>query len=270
MSMRERRTLAGLMDMTGRVAVVTGGAGHIGRAFCEALAEVGASVVVVDCVGAKEAAAELSRACGNPLLAVDADLAAVDRLEDIVTNIREKTGRLDALIHCASLVGTTALTGWAVPFQEQGLEAWRAALDVNLTSAFRLTQVAAPLLAGSGHGSVVFVGSIYGIVGPDWRLYEGTRMANPAGYAASKGALLQLTRWLATTLAPAIRVNMLSPGGVERGQPASFRDAYRARTPLGRMATAEDLKGALTFLASDLSAYVTGQNVVVDGGFTAW
>ena len=122
----------------------------------------------------------------------------------------------------------------------------------------------------SGHGSVIFFSSIYGLVGPDMRLYEDTDMASPAGYPASKGGLLQLARYLATVLAPRIRVNTISPGGVWRNQPEAFHQRYVYRTPLGRMATEEDLKGAVAYLASDLSAYVTGQNLGVDGGWTAW
>ena len=108
------------------------------------------------------------------------------------------------------------------------------------------------------------------MVGPDLRIYEGTGMGNAAAYAASKGGLLQLTRWLATTLAPRVRVNAITPGGVWRQQPEAFRKRYIDRTPLGRMATEEDFKGAVAYLASDLSRYVTGQNLVVDGGWTAW
>jgi NAD(P)-dependent dehydrogenase (short-subunit alcohol dehydrogenase family) len=108
------------------------------------------------------------------------------------------------------------------------------------------------------------------MVGPDMRLYEGTGMGSPAAYAASKGGLLQLTRWLATVLAPTIRVNAVTPGGILRGQPQVFRERYIARTPLGRMGSEEDLQGAVAYLASDLSAYVTGHNLVVDGGWTAW
>jgi NAD(P)-dependent dehydrogenase (short-subunit alcohol dehydrogenase family) len=141
---------------------------------------------------------------------------------------------------------------------------------IGLTAPFLLAQACAEALAASGHGSVINLGSIYGIVGPDMRMYEGTSMGNPAAYAASKGGLLQLTRWLATVMAPQIRVNAISPGGVWRNQPDKFHRAYLSRTPLGRMATEEDIKGAVAFLASDLSAYVTGQNLVVDGGWTAW
>jgi NAD(P)-dependent dehydrogenase (short-subunit alcohol dehydrogenase family) len=117
---------------------------------------------------------------------------------------------------------------------------------------------------------VILFSSIYGLVGPDLGLYAGTKMANPAGYGASKGGLVSLARHLATVLAPKVRVNAITPGGIERGQPASFRKRYKARAPLARMAVEEDLKGAVAYLAGDLSAYVTGHDLVVDGGWTAW
>jgi NAD(P)-dependent dehydrogenase (short-subunit alcohol dehydrogenase family) len=162
------------------------------------------------------------------------------------------------------------MDGWAVPFGEQTVEAWDRALRVNLTSAFVLVQEARDLLGASGAGSVILFGSIYGQVGPDRSLYEGTSIANPAAYGASKGAIAQLARTLATTLAPSVRVYVITPGGIERGQPDAFVSRFRARTPLARMAVEEDVKGAVAFLASNLSAYVTGQEIVVDGGWTVW
>jgi len=167
-------------------------------------------------------------------------------------------------------VGTSKLEGWAVDISQQSVSAWDEALRVNLTSAFVVTQAAQPILARSGSGSVVLFSSIYGVTAPDFSLYEETGLHNPAAYGASKAGLLQLTRYLATAFAPAVRVNAISPGGVERGQPDTFVRRYAARTPLGRMATEEDLKGAVAYLASDLSRYVTGHNLVVDGGWTAW
>jgi NAD(P)-dependent dehydrogenase (short-subunit alcohol dehydrogenase family) len=125
------------------------------------------------------------------------------------------------------------------------------------------------LKAGPG-GSIINIASIYGQWGPDWSLYQGTAMANPAAYGASKGALIQFTRWLSTTLGPDVRANVISPGGVARGQPGSFVERYSARTPLRRMATEEDFRGAVAYLASDLSDYVTGQVLAVDGGWGAW
>lgn len=250
------RTLRELGDLSGRRALVAGGAGHLGRACVEGLAELGAATLVVDRDGGAGA--------------IPADLADERETRRAVRESAERLGGLDVLVHCAALVGSDDLPGWSVPFAEQTVEAWEAALRVNLTSAFVLVHEAREELARSGRGSVVLFGSIYGLVGPDACLYEGTGMANPTAYGASKGGLLQLVRYLATTLAPHVRVNAISPGGVERGQPELFQERYRARAPLRRMATEEDVKGALAFLASDLSAYVTGHNLVVDGGWTAW
>jgi NAD(P)-dependent dehydrogenase (short-subunit alcohol dehydrogenase family) len=260
------------MDMRGRVAVVTGGAGHIGEAACEALAELGASVVVLDLSAeACAATAERLRARFDVRAAPLAiDLADVDALDHAAKSVENDFGRLDVLIHCAALVGSSNLKGWVAPFTEQSVDAWRRALDVNLTAPFALTKACAPMLTASGRGSVINVASIYGVVGPDMSLYDDTPMGNPAAYGASKGGLLQLTRWLSTVMAPHVRVNALTPGGVARGQPAIFQERYRRRTPLARMATEEDFKGAVAFLASDMSAYVTGQNLMVDGGWTTW
>lgn len=266
------KSIKQLMDLSGRTALVTGGAGHIGMAFCETLAEAGASVAVLDIDPArtKECAARLISRYGVKAMGLAIDLADTDAVIAAPAQVAGVLGGLGILVNCAGFVGTSGLKGWITPFEEQSVDTWRAALEVNLTAPFALIQAATPLLRASGHGSVVNIGSTYGVVGPDMSLYEGTAMGNPAAYAASKGGLTQLTRWLATTLAPDIRVNCISPGGVERGQPEPFADRYVARTPLARMGTEEDMKGALLYLASDLSAYVTGQNLLVDGGWTAW
>jgi NAD(P)-dependent dehydrogenase (short-subunit alcohol dehydrogenase family) len=261
------RSVPELLSLTGRVALVTGGTGHIGRVICEALTELGATVAVTDFSpeSCADAVAEGWAASGSA-----ADLLDSAATRDIVSSVVARHEVLDILVHCAAYVGTNQRAGWAVPFSEQTSDAWRDAMQVNLQSAFELSQEAAPHLAASGHGSIVFISSIYGMVGPNNALYEGTKMGNPAAYGASKGGLLQLTRYLATTLAPAVRVNAITPGGVWRDQQQEFVDRYVAATPLGRMAREEDFAGAIAFLASDMSSYVTGQNVVIDGGWTTW
>lgn len=261
------RTVRELMDLSGRVVAITGGAGHVGGAFAETAAELGATVALLDLPGRAQPAAH---ALGERHLGVDVDLAEPARAGDAVRAVLERCGRLDVLVHCASLVGTSGLEGWAVRVEEQTLPAWCRALDVNLSSAFALTQAALAALRAHDNGAVIFVGSVYGVVGPDWRLYQGTTLGNPAAYAATKGALLQLVLWYATTLAPAVRVNAISPGGIWRDTPEPFHARYVERTPMQRMANEEDLKGAFAYLASDLSKYVTGQNLLVDGGWTAW
>ncbi len=257
-------------SLDGRTALVTGGAGPLGSVLGATLAEEGARVVVVD----RDTDAVDRCVSGLPgadrrHVGVVADLMSgegLDRVEAVVTGL----GELDVLVHNAAFTGTSGVPGYAVPFDEQSDEAFAMATWLNLTVPFSLTRRMRPLLAASGHGSVVSVSSIYGLVGPNMGLYAGTTMGNPAAYAATKGGLTQLTRYLATVLAPDIRVNAFAPGGIERGQDGAFIERYTRLTPLARMGRESDLRGVLAFLAGDASAYVTGQVIAVDGGWTAW
>lgn len=266
------KTISQLMNIDSRVALVTGGAGHIGSAICDSLAENGADIVIID--NNKELCLEKSEQIvhdyGVSVLPIVLDLTEEKKLRNIPKRVLETFDSIDILVHCAALVGTSSLNGWSVGFKEQASGTWRLALEVNLTVPFILTQACSDALIRSQHGSVINIGSIYGICGPDLRLYEGTNMGNPAAYAASKGGLIQLTRWLATVLSPHVRVNSISLGGVYRQQSDRFLSKYIEKTPLHRMATEEDIKGAVLFLASDMSRYVTGHNLVVDGGFSIW
>lgn len=260
-----------LMSLSGRRAVITGGAGHLGRTMADSLAELGAEIVLVDVAGAptEEVAADVAERRGVAVSVLPCDLENEHAREALVAEVRA-SGGLNILVNNAAFVGTSGLSGWAEPFERQSVETWRRALEVNLTASFHLCQLFAPMLKTAPGGSIINIASIYGQWAPDYSLYEGTEMASPAAYGASKGGLIQFTRWLATTLAPEVRVNAISPGGVARGQPESFVAKYEARTPLGRMATEDDFRGAAAYLASDLSAYVTGQVLAVDGGWGAW
>ena len=265
------RTLKQLQSLEGRVALITGGGGHLGRLFGEVACELGARVILVDRDDSVfGVAAALAEHFGTPCEGRVLDLADHQGVSDLPEAIAASHGRLDILINNAAFTGASGLPGWAVPFSQQGLEAWNAAMDINLLVPFLLSQKAAPFLTRGGEGSIVNVASIYGVTAPDFRLYEGTGMGNPAAYNASKAGLIQLSRYLATALAPGIRVNSISPGGIGRGQPDSFVEKYTARVPLGRMATEEDFKGVAQLLMSDLGAYITGQNLVVDGGWITW
>ncbi len=261
-----------LMDLSGRTALITGGAGFIGKSMIETIAELGANVVVLDrdLAAANDVACEIRKKFSVKVIAIKIDLERPEEMLQIAPCLEDFTGRLDILINNAAFVGTSGLQGWVVPFEQQSVETWRRALEVNLTAVFAMTQTCLKLLRRSSHGTVINTASIYGVVGPDMSLYENTSMGNPAAYSASKGGVIQLTRWLATTLAPDIRVNAISPGGLERGQPKAFQDKFVTRTPLKRMGAEEDLKGVTAFLASDLSSYVTGQNILVDGGWSVW
>ncbi len=265
-------TIARLMNMRGRRALITGAAGKIGRVMTETLAELGADLVLVDRAAADYGSllAELESRFGVKIVTVVCDLEQQGEREQLIAQIMSGAAGLDVLINNAAFVGTSGLQGWVTGFEEQSVETWRRALEVNLTAAFDLIKGLVPLLRKNGQGSIINVGSIYATLGPDYSLYEDTAMGNPAAYAASKGGLMQLTRWLSTTLAPDIRVNAISPGGVFRNQPEVFVKRYETRTPLRRMATEEDFAGAVAYLASDLSAYVTGINLKVDGGWAAW
>lgn len=263
-------TLTQLMNLEGRSALITGGAGHIGEVMAETLAEMGAHIIVVDRDGVDYSRVRGAvERLGRRIDTVNCDLELQADRDRLMSWVHDR-GQLDVLINNAAFVGTTGLTGWGVPLAEQTIETWRRAVEVNLTAAFDLCKGLAPLLQQSPGGSIINVASIYGAWGPDYSLYSGTTMGNPAAYAASKGGLIQLSRWLATTLAPRVRVNTITPGGVSRNQQPSFVERYTAKTPLGRMATEDDFRGAVAYLASDLSAYVTGHNLAVDGGWGVW
>ncbi|MBF0233413.1 MAG: SDR family oxidoreductase [Desulfamplus sp.] len=264
-------SLKELMDMKGRVALITGATGGLGKIFSETLAELGADLLLVDRPGTdiKDFAISIATSWNISVKEIYCDLEDQKSRSNLAQEVNT-LGRLNVLINNAAFVGTSELTGWAVPFEKQNIETWRRAFEVNLTAVFDLCQSFAPILKNAKGASIINVASIYGLLGPDWRLYEGTTMGNPAAYAASKGGLIQLTRWLATTIAPHVRVNAISPGGVFREQPEVFVNRYETRTPLGRMASEDDFRGVVAFLASDMSRYVTGQNLAVDGGWVAW
>lgn len=258
------------MNQTQKVALITGGAGHIGQSIARKLSESGTRIAILDKDSdrGKKFADEINREFNSNSHFLELDLLSEMAFNDIEKRVIDLFGNIDFIVNNAAFYDSTP--GWDTPYLEEGYEAWLKVMKVNLLAPFFLVQKLTPLLQKSDCASVVNVGSIYGIVAPDHRLYAGSDMTNPASYAASKGGLLALTKWLSTVLAPTIRVNMVTPGGVERGQNSTFKERYHERTPLKRMAIESDVSSAICFLLSQEAAYITGQNLVVDGGWTAW
>ena len=261
-----------MMDLSGRTAVITGAAGSLGGRIADSLAELGADLILLDRPGTdlESICDQLQNQWGRQVSCHCCDLERGEQRREFAAQLATSGINLNILVHNAAFVGTSSLDGWSEPFEKQSVETWRRALEVNITAVFDLSQQLMPLLEQSEGASIINIASMYGEHGPDWLLYEDTDMANPAAYSVSKGGLIQFTRWLATTVAPKVRVNSISPGGIFRDQPEVFVNRYESRTPLKRMATEDDMRGAIVYLASDMSAYVTGQNLVVDGGWSVW
>lgn len=255
--------MTGMFDLSDRTALVTGATGRLGSAFAAALADAGANVVLT-ARRTEELARVAAQIGARAVGTVTADLTDEREIDRLFDTVQDGWSSLDILVNCAG-------AGRNAPFGAVHADDMAALQILNVAAPYLCAQRAAQLMPAGG--KIVNVGSIYGTVAVDTRIYEGAPgmvQASPA-YIASKSALVALTRELAVRLAPdGIQVNMLSPGGVAADQPAPFRAAYAARTPSGRMARAEDLTGTLVYLCSPASDYVTGQNVLVDGGFTAW
>ena len=259
-------------SMLGRSVLITGANGFLGSKISVLMAELGAYVLLLDHPDSNfnKTLDLLGKIPDAKYQAIDCDLSDETSRNKVIDSLCGSLQSLHCLINNAAFVGSSALSGWSVEFARQSLSSWRSALEVNLTAPFHLSQGFAELMRKSEGSNIINISSIYGSLGPDWSLYEGTQMANPAAYSVSKGGLMQLTRWLATTLSPDIRVNSISPGGIYRSQDDLFVDRYSSRCPLNRMATEDDLLGAVLFLATDLSGYVTGENIDVDGGWSKW
>ncbi|HPV29482.1 MAG TPA: SDR family oxidoreductase [Deltaproteobacteria bacterium] len=273
-----RSRYRGLFDLGGRNAMVTGGLGILGRHFCHGLAEFGANVAVLDLDegGCREFAAELAGEHGVRAVGIGCDVSDACSVKDAVKAAAGELGPI-AVLHNNAATKSADLESFFAPFEDYSLEQWRGIMSVNIDGMFLMAQAVGRHMAEQGRGgSIVQTASIYGIMAPDKRIYEGSlylgmQIGTPAVYSASKAAVIGLTRYLAAYWAErGIRVNTLVPGGVESGQNGTFRKQYSARVPLGRMASPREMVGALIYLASDASSYVTGQSIVVDGGLSAW
>lgn len=244
--------------------LVTGAAGVVGSALCEALVSHGIFVIATD----RHEPALSSASQTKAVTWIHADLEQQEDRLRLVQQVHSLTSGSLGIVHNASFVGSSELDGWVGPLESQSSETWNRALEVSLTAAFAITRDLSKRLQDHPGSAVVHVSSIYSSLAPDWSLYEGTTMGNPAAYGVAKAGVEQLTRWLATSLAPNVRVNAVAPGGLERDQPQDFAERYKAKVPLGRMGSEADVVDSVVFLLSSQSAYITGQVLVVDGGYS--
>ena len=271
------RDYRGYHDLSGKIALVTGGAGILGQHCCAALASHGARVIVADISldAASATARRLSDQFGPPALGIALDVGNPDAVRTTIARLEADVGPIEILHNNAASKGPDLARFFDTPLDFDPA-IWREIMAVNVDGYFYVAREIGARMAERGHGSIIQTASIYGVVGPDQRIYEGSEyqgraINTPAVYSASKAAVVGLTKYLATYWGHAgVRVNTLTPGGIQSGQNDVFERRYSARVPLGRMGAPEDIANALAFLASDASGYVTGQNLIVDGGLTAW
>ena len=267
-------SLRNQLDLGGRVVIITGAANILGPEFAAALAEYGAQSALVD-VNAEACARvadQIQEDYGAKTMPIVADVSSESAVVDMVEQVQSAFGQIDVLINAAA----TKTANYFKPLIEYALEDWDEVMAVNLTGMFLCTKHILPHFIERKQGNIINISSIYGVLGPDPRIYEGSRYLDqqintPPIYSASKAGVVGFTRYLATTLAACnVRANCITPGGVFSGQNETFVQKYSARVPLGRMARREELRGAILYLASDASSYMTGHNLVIDGGLTAW
>lgn len=267
-----------LFDLTGKVAIVTGAVGILGQKFCTALAEYGADVAVVDINEYKvnEFASALQESVKSKIKGFVCDVTNAELVNITIANIIDHFGKID-ILHNNAAGKSENLASFFESFENYEVEQWNNIMAVNLNGMFLVAQaVGKKMIENNIRGSIIQTSSIYGLMGPDQRIYQGSfylgqQINTPAVYSASKAAVIGLTKYLATYWADkGIRVNTLTPGGVDSGQNDEFQMRYSARVPLGRMGKPDEMVGALIYLASEASSYVTGQNIVIDGGLSAW
>ena len=265
-------------DLRGKVAIVTGGTGILGQHFCAGLAESGANIAVVDLLAdeAHELAQILIEKYGVKAIGCGCDVSDTISVQAMVAEVVTEFGEIN-ILHNNAAGKSDDLDAFFAPFEEYTLNQWRKIMAVNLDGMFLVVQAVGKQMVKQGKGgSIIQTASIYGVMAPDHRIYEGSfyldrEINTPAAYSASKAAIVGLSKHLATYWAKEkIRVNTLTPGGTESGQNEEFKRRYSDRIPMGRMANSGEMVGALLYLSSDASSYVTGQNIIIDGGLNCW
>jgi NAD(P)-dependent dehydrogenase (short-subunit alcohol dehydrogenase family) len=260
-----------LFNLENKVIILTGGAGFLASEFADVLCGAGASVVLADVNEGecKRYARELEKLHAIQSMGVFVDLTDKGSIESMVNAVLSKFTNIDVLINNAAY--NPHEETYHVRFEDFSLESWNRILAVNLTGVFLCTQAVGKQMAKQGYGNIINISSIYGMVGADQRIYGTSGINSSVAYAASKAGVANLTRYLSAYFEGRnIRVNTLTLGGVFNDQDADFVRNYSNRTHLGRMANKSDYRGAILFLCSDTSAYMTGSNLIVDGGWTAW
>jgi NAD(P)-dependent dehydrogenase (short-subunit alcohol dehydrogenase family) len=267
-----------LFSVDGRCFVVTGGAGRLGAQFARTLLGRGAKVAIFDSVDAATFRARHGAlAASNALRFEQVDVTDHGSISAALARVESDWGTPHGLVNAAAIdAPPDAPPEENGPFEAYPAESWDKIMAVNVKGTMLCCQVIGGGMAGAGRGSIVNIGSTYGMVSPDQNLYDyrrqrGETFYKPVTYSASKSAVYNLTRYLATYWGgKGVRVNALTPGGVFAGQEADFLEGYARRTPMGRMAREDELDGGIVFLLSDASSYMTGANLVIDGGWTAW
>ena len=247
--------VASPFTLDGKIIVVTGGSGLLGNLYCEAIRAAGGTAINADV------------RCANDLNRHEygLDITSIDSVRACVGAITAQFGRLDGWVNNAY----PRTKDWGARFEDIPIESWRQNVDMHLNGYFMCCQVALEAMRAQGSGTLINLASIYGIVGPDFSVYDNTPMTMPAGYAAIKGGLVNLTRYLAAYYGPhGVRVNTVSPGGIFDNQPAPFVEAYERKVPLRRMGRPADIAPSIVFLLSDAARYISGHNLVVDGGWS--
>lgn len=267
-----------LFDLSDRTVVLTGAAGYLGQPFANAYAAHGANVAVLDInmTGAEDVAENLRKRHSVNAIAVECDISSQDSLDNAAHLVERDFGSIE-IFHNNAANQTSGLKDQFAPYEEYLLEDWQRVVSIDLQGAFLSTKVFGSKIVSSGNkGSIILTSSIYGSFGADNRIYEGAefngrKICNPAVYSTVKAGSEGLVRWLSTYWGhTGVRVNAIVPGGVEAGQNDEFKQRYSDRVPLGRMAHVDEVVGTAVFLASDASAYITGQSIFVDGGLSAW
>jgi NAD(P)-dependent dehydrogenase (short-subunit alcohol dehydrogenase family) len=264
-----------LFDVRGTIVVLTGATGLLGSRYCEALAELGATLVMADLAERDPVirAQQLAAATGGRTLGVACDVGVEADVRALFAAAVGAFGRVDVVLNNAAATGEHLMRAGDVfaKFEDYPIDVWERVLRTNLTGAFLVAREGGKCLLNAGGGSLINVSSLYGVRGPDHRIYDGMPFSSFAPYSASKAGVHGLTLWLATYWGAAgIRVNTVVPGGVYNNHDPEFVRRYSNRTPMGRMAEPDDLVGTIVYLSSSASRYCTGQQFIVDGGVTAW